>query len=104
MIRIYGSPMCPDCRDCKKNFDRFGIEYEFLDINKDLHTLRDFLILRDTDPVFDRLKKIHDIGLPACVLEDGTVFTDWETYLKDKGFTPVLEETAPSCSITGKGC
>lgn len=105
MLKVYGSPMCPDCRACKANFDRFGIAYEYLDVTGSLKNLKQFLIYRDSNPVFDRLKKIHDIGLPACVDEDGTIFTDWEGYLKGKGFEPfAVEASAPACSVTGKGC
>ena len=105
MLKIYGSKMCPDCVACKANFDYYGIEYEFLDINKDLRTLKDFLILRDSLPVFDRLKAVHDIGLPAVVKEDGSVFTDWETYLKeqDKEIINANPEKL-ACSIDHKGC
>ena len=104
MLKIYGSTMCPDCRACKANFDACGIEYEFLDVCASLNHLRDFLILRDTEPVFDRLKKINDIGLPGIVKEDGTVFTDWETYLKEKGFEVTYEEAGQACSLDHKGC
>ncbi|MCR5215680.1 MAG: glutaredoxin [Lachnospiraceae bacterium] len=104
MITIYGSEMCPDCRECKRNFDAHGIAYEFLSVTEELKNLRAFLILRDGNAVFDRLKAIHDIGLPACVLEDGTVFTDWEGYLKDRGLTVTYTEIGPACSLDGKGC
>lgn len=107
MIRIYGSPLCPDCRACKANFDRYGVEYEYFDVLANLANLKQFLIYRDGYPeVFDRLKAIHDIGLPACVDDEtGKVFTDWETYLREKGLEPVaLEGSAPACSLSGKGC
>lgn len=99
MLKIYGSEMCSDCVECKKNFDIYNIEYEFLDINKSLRNLKIFLDMRDSNPVFDRLKAIGDIGLPAIVKEDGEVFTDWETYLKNMGKDPVYGETGPSCAI-----
>ena len=103
MFKIYGSKMCPDCINCKANFDYYQIKYEFLDINKDLKTLRDFLILRDTLDVFTRLKKIHDIGLPAIVDEDGSVFTDWEGYLESQN-KKVINVTNTTCSLDHKGC
>lgn len=103
MLRIYGSEMCSDCIACKKNFDHYHIEYEFLDVCKDLKNLRQFLILRDSKECFVRLKKINDIGLPAIVKEDGEVFTDWEKYLAEQG-KEVIYENKNSCSITGKGC
>lgn len=54
--------------------------------------------MRDENPVFDRLKVIHDIGFPAIVKEDGTVFTDWETYLKEQG-KEIITSDGAACSI-----
>lgn len=96
--------MCPDCRECKRNFDLYKIDYQFIDINETLGNLKVFLDMRDHEPVFDRLKAIGDIGLPAIVKEDGEVFTDWETYLRQMGHEPVYEEISQSCSIDRKGC
>ncbi len=104
MIKVYGSEMCPDCVACKFNFDKYGIEYKFLDINEGLTNLKNFLIYRDREPVFDRLKAINDIGIPACVDEEGNVFTDWEAFLRDKGMEPVEEDFGKACSIFHKGC
>lgn len=104
MLKIYGSEMCSDCRNCKLNFDHYGIEYQFLDVCKSLRYLSEFLFLRDTEPVFDRLKAIHDIGLPGIVKEDGTVFTDWEGYLQEKGLTVISSGEGAACSIDHKGC
>lgn len=104
MLKIYGSEMCPDCVACKKNFDIYDVEYEFLDINASLRNLKVFLDYRDHNPVFDRLKAIGDIGLPAIVKEDGEVFTDWETYLIQMGKQPVYEGGNEACSIDRKGC
>lgn len=103
MLKIYGSYMCPDCMACKKNFDKNGIEYEFLDVCASLRNLKEFLILRDSFPVFDRLKAMHDIGLPGIVKEDGTVFTDWEGYLRDMGIEPE-SLYGEACSTENKGC
>ncbi len=105
MIIVYGSKMCPDCVACEENFDHYKIDYEFRDILADLRNLKKFLIYRDTMPeVFERLIKIHDIGIPACVDEDGTVFTDWESYLRGKGCEPIEVNMGAACSLDGKGC
>ncbi|SFG85355.1 Glutaredoxin-related protein [Lachnospiraceae bacterium C7] len=105
MITVYGSPMCPDCVACKENFDKYKVEYEYIDINENLKNLKKFLKYRDSEPVFDRLKAIGDIGIPACIDENGKVFTDWEGYLKEQGYEVIEVETqGQSCSIDGKGC
>ncbi len=104
MIKVYGSKMCPDCQGCKYNFDKYKIDYEFIDVCESLPALKQFLIYRDSNPVFDRLKAIHDIGLPACVEEDGTIFTDWESYLRDRGMEPEAINGGQACSLDHKGC
>jgi glutaredoxin-related protein len=107
MIKVYGSKMCPDCRNCELNFKTYGVEYEYYDINESLRNLKTFLIYRDTEPVFDRLKAINDIGIPACIDESGKVFTDWEGMIREMGHEVLSEDgpAAPACSLSNrKGC
>ncbi len=105
MFKIYGSPMCPDCVACKENFDRYGVAYEFIDINASLRSLKEFLKHRDTNPVFDHCKEINDIGLPALMREDGSIFLDWEGYLREQGKDVIYPQASgEACSIDGKGC
>ena len=105
MLKIYGSPMCSDCVNAKLNFDKFGIEYEYINIMESLKNLKKFLYYRDNYPeVFNRLIKIGDIGIP-CIVDNDLVFTDWETYLKNMGHTDLIyQNTIKACSINGKGC
>ena len=107
MLIIYGSILCPDCRNCKINFDKYKIEYVEKDILSSLKYLKEFLNYRDNNPdVFDRLKRIHDIGIP-CIVDDKTneCFTDWESYLNKLGYFDLEYETnAKSCSLDHKGC
>ena len=103
MFKIYGSELCPDCVACKLNFDTYGIDYTFIDITKSMRDLSAFLKLRDNDPVFDHSKEIGDIGIPALIKEDGTVFLSWEKYLEEKGLK-VMNADGAACGIGGKGC
>ena len=98
MLKVYGSMMCIDCVNCKKNFDAHNVEYEFYDINESLRNLSVFLDMRDHQPVFDKWKAIGDIGIPAIVKEDGEVFTDWETFLKELGYE-IISGDGAACSI-----
>lgn len=103
MLKIYGSKNCPDCINAKANFDYYKIEYEFIEVLDSLKNLKEFLHYRDNYPkVFDRLIKIGDIGLP-CIIDNDNVFTDWETYLKNKGLE-VINVTNASCSVGSKNC
>ncbi len=99
MLKVYGSPLCGDCMAAVRNFDNDKVEYEFYDIGQSLRRMAEFLKYRDTEPVFEKWKAIYDIGIPCIVDEEtGAVFTDWETWLKEKGL-PVENSDGPACSI-----
>ena len=104
MLKIYTSPMCPDCRECKVNFDHHAIAYEAVDINESLRNLKEFLALRDHSAVFDICREKGSIGIPALLSEDGSVTLDWEGYLTQRGLDVVYKENGPACSLDGKNC
>lgn len=81
MLKIYGSMLCPDCVQCRKELDAAGIAYEYCDFSEDLLNLKRFLMLRDTDPVFEPVRAEGKIGIPCMVREDGTLTLDWEEFL-----------------------
>ena len=104
---VYGHDMCPDCRECKVNFDRNGVEYEYADIGRDLRKLKAFLKLRDESDAFAAAKANGLIGIPAICGEDGSVTLDWESILTRQGLPVTYREErppAPSCSLDGKKC
>ena len=104
MLTIYGSPLCPDCRACKANLDAHGTSYEYIDINKSMRNLKAFLKLRDRLPVFEVCKEVGAVGIPALVLEDGTVTLDWEGWMQENKLPIVYRESEQACSIDGKNC
>ena len=75
---IYGSMLCPDCVECCKDLDAMGTAYVFLDFADDLKNLKEFLKLRDTEQVFDEVKREGKIGIPCLVYTDGTVALTWK--------------------------
>lgn len=81
MLTIYGSMMCPDCVECRKDLDEAGVEYTYLDFADDLRNLKAFLALRDTDPAFTQVREEGKIGIPCILREDGTVSLDWTMYV-----------------------
>ncbi len=104
MFIIYGSNNCPDCINCKANFDKYHIRYKFVEVLDSLSNLKKFLYYRDNNKdVFNRLIEVGDIGLPAIVDENDKVFTDWETYLKENGFEPFYV-SKEFCSRNNKNC
>ncbi len=105
MITVYGSELCPDCIECKYNLDRNGMEYENKDITKNLRNMKEFLRIRDKEVLFDDAKEKGYIGIPALVLEDGSMTLDWESYFTNQGIEVVHPgNEGVSCGLDGKGC
>lgn len=78
MVKIYGSMLCKDCVQCREDLDRAGVCYEYLDFSQDLRNLKEFLTIRDGNPMFDAVREAGGIGIPCIVREDNTVTLDWE--------------------------
>ena len=81
MLKIYGSMMCPDCVQIKKDLDNAGVEYEYKDFADSLLNLKEFLAIRDTNAIFAEVKEGGKIGIPCIVREDGSITLDWEEFM-----------------------
>ena len=81
MLKIYGSMLCPDCVQCREDLDQAGVAYEYLDFSENLMHLKEFLQLRDSEPVFAQVKEKGSIGIPCILDEVGSISLDWEKYM-----------------------
>ena len=52
--------------------------YEYLDFSDSIRNLKEFLALRDSNPVFAKIKEEGRIGIPCILLPDGTVTLNWD--------------------------
>lgn len=98
MIKIYGMKSCPDCVAVDRQVEGDS-RYKVIDIGEHVSLLKEFLRLRDNNPVFDEAKQKGYAGIPCFVLEDGTVTLNPE----DAGLPADMDEGA-SCNIDGTGC
>lgn len=73
MVKVYGSPLCPDCRACKASLDASGITYDFVDVTGSMPNLKAFLAIRDNNSLFDEVRAKHSVGIPCLVNEDGSM-------------------------------
>ena len=81
MLKIYGTLRCPDCVECLEALDKAKIDYIFLDFDKDLKLLKEFLKIRDRSNLFDAAREAGNIGIPCVITEDGAITLDWETVM-----------------------
>lgn len=74
---IYGSMLCPDCVQCRKDLDESGAVYEYREITADLRYMKEFLKLRDENNCFDSIKAEGKIGIPCILHNDGVISFQW---------------------------
>ena len=71
MVRMYGSPNCPNCVRAKEMFEEKGLPYEYVNISGTMAELKEFLKLRDTEALFAPVKEQGLVGIPCFRLENG---------------------------------
>ena len=93
MIKVYGLPTCPYCDYIHKQIEGREDEFEYINIGEHISNLSEFIKIRDNSPVFNKCKRIGDVGIPAFVFDDGRVTINPE----DVGLIEYNSST--SCSI-----
>lgn len=76
MIKIYGLKTCPYCDYIKEQIVGQEDKFQYIDIGTHVRNMHEFMDLRDSRPEFDHSKEIGDIGIPAFLLEDGSITLD----------------------------
>lgn len=105
MTKIYVMDSCPDCTEVKALYSNHP-NYELIDIGKQARNLKEFLVLRDHHPAFDKARERGNIGIPCFVREDGSVAISLKHY-ETQLFTGPTDSMLPeniSCSLDGTGC
>lgn len=79
MIKVYGTPLCPDCEEAEEYLKAHGVVYEYVNITETTANLKAFLKIRDAqNEVFKETKEVGGIGIPCFVLDNGAVQLEFE--------------------------
>lgn len=81
MLKVYGMMICPDTVECCEALKRAGVEFEYLDFSEKTANLKEFLKLRDGNPLFDSVRETGGIGIPCIQREDGSLTLSWEEFM-----------------------
>lgn len=101
MVKVYVMESCPDCTKVKDLYSN-DPQYELIDIGKKSRDLKEFLVLRDTHPSFDKVRERGNIGIPCFVKEDGSVIISLKHYDSSLAEADIVEGAA--CNLDGTGC
>lgn len=100
-ITMYGTPICSECVAAKAKLEaNRRVELIYKNITENTDTLKEFLVYRDSNVMFEEVKRAGKIGIPFFILEDGTkTFNAVELNHKI-----MSAQSVNACSIDGKGC
>ena len=73
-MKLYGSVLCPDCVDAFDILKEKNIDYDYVDINESMKTLKEFLKLRDNRDEFKEVRENSNVGIPCFPLSPWLVF------------------------------
>ena len=80
-VTVIGSHLCPDTLYAIQKLKEADADLSFVDISAALADLKTFLAIRESDALYDEVRKNGGIGIPLFVLEDGTRTLDLEKVL-----------------------
>lgn len=104
MIKVYVMESCPECTKVKELYSN-DPQYELIDIGKQARNLKEFLVLRDNHPAFEKVRERGTIGIPCFIKEDGEVIISLKHY--DKSLSAYPQEdysSGATCNLDGTGC
>lgn len=91
MFKVYGTELCIDCRNYLAIQKKRGFEAEYINIIESTKLLKEFLEIRDCDPLYEKVRENHGIGIPLFVREDGAKTLDINEAFSWIGQPPVEE-------------
>lgn len=71
-VTVIGSHLCEDTRNTLEILKGKDVEIEFFNLSEDLSALKKYLHYRETENMYEEIRKNGGIGIPLLVLEDGT--------------------------------
>ena len=84
-MKVFGSNACPGTMRFLSVLTENGVMPSFINVTGSIDHLKEFIFIRDTNPIFDSIRGTGRIGFPLIQLEDGTYTTDVNQVLKDLG-------------------
>ncbi len=81
-ITVIGSHLCSDTMNALERLRSLSADTNFRDILSSHECLLDYLKLRDTDSLYDKIRGTERLGIPCFILENGDITLDIEDVIK----------------------
>lgn len=84
-VIMYGSHLCPDTLYALNKLKDGNVDVDFRNISAALGNLKEFIKIRETDAMYDEVKKNNGLGIPLMIKENGEKTFDYQDILNHKG-------------------
>ncbi|MCB7318592.1 glutaredoxin [Lacrimispora sp. 210928-DFI.3.58] len=81
-ITVIGSHLCPDTLYALCKLKEAGADIDFQNLSASLPDLKAYLAVRESNDMYEAVRKAGGIGIPFFRLEDGTETMDLDVVLK----------------------
>ncbi len=71
-ITMIGSHLCQDTLFAMMQLKAKGVKIDFQNVSANFPALKTYLRIRESDPMFEPIRKADMLGFPLLILEDGT--------------------------------
>ncbi len=75
-VIMTGSHLCIDTLEAIYKFREHNIPFEYVDISASLDHLKDYLKIRENDPMYQPVRADGYLGIPLFTFDDGTKTLD----------------------------
>lgn len=75
-VTVFGSHLCPDTLYALCKLKDIGADVTFKNLSASFIALKEFLLLRESNPMYKAIKQNGGIGIPFFEAEDGTQTLD----------------------------
>lgn len=83
-ITVLGSHLCPDTIYAVNKMVEAGFKVTYKDILSCHSDLREYLMMRDTSPMYEKFRGTETLGIPCFIREDGTKTLDLGRYWRGR--------------------
>lgn len=80
-VKVIGSHLCPDTLYALCKLSEKHADVEFKNLSASLPDLKEYLAVRETNPMYEEVKAGGGIGIPFFALEDETSTMDLDEVL-----------------------
>lgn len=80
-VKVIGSHLCPDTLYALNKLKERNVDFEFQDFSSSFSALKNYLYIRENNPLYEAIREAGGLGIPLFEIEDGSQTLDINTVI-----------------------